>query len=220
MSETHQSTKERILLAASQIFGEKGFKGATIRRIAGQARVNVAAIHYHFGDKEALYRSVLDDAFRQGFTDFPAFPEGRQDQSPEIRLRTFIRAMFARLLSSKGWGGMAGKGRLIGSELLNPSHNIEPILDRYIRPHKDQLLLLIADILGEQKDRDLLTPCALAIIGQCIYYALAARFIEKIAPAYAPHDDNLEQLADFVWQFSLRGIVGFQGKNDNNKDAP
>lgn len=217
MNESNQSTKERIIVAAGQIFGEKGFKGATIRNIAGLAQVNLAAINYYFGDKEGLYQSVLEDVFQQGFTRFPAFSEEEKHQAPEVRLRTFIRAMFARLMSSEGWGGMAGKGRLIGTELLDPTPNLEPVIDRYIRPHKDQLLSLIAEILGSSVSREILTQCALSIIGQCIYYALASRFIDKVAPGYAPNDDNLERLADFVWHFSLQGIAGIHNKSDNTR---
>jgi AcrR family transcriptional regulator len=51
-------TRARILDAALDLFGERGLTGVTVRDIAGRARVNVAAISYHFGGKDELYRSV------------------------------------------------------------------------------------------------------------------------------------------------------------------
>jgi len=51
-------TRERILDAALDLFGERGPSGTTVRDIAKRAKVNVAAISYHFGGKDELYRAV------------------------------------------------------------------------------------------------------------------------------------------------------------------
>jgi AcrR family transcriptional regulator len=53
-----EGTRQRILDAALDLFGERGLTGATVRDIAKRAKVNVAAISYHFGGKEELYRAV------------------------------------------------------------------------------------------------------------------------------------------------------------------
>lgn len=53
-----EGTRARILDAALDLFGERGLTGATVRDIAARAKVNVAAISYHFGGKEELYRAV------------------------------------------------------------------------------------------------------------------------------------------------------------------
>jgi AcrR family transcriptional regulator len=52
------ATRARILDAALDLFGERGLTGTTVRDIAARAGVNVAAISYHFGGKEELYRAV------------------------------------------------------------------------------------------------------------------------------------------------------------------
>ena len=58
------STKEQILRAATTLFAQKGMNGTTTRDIAGLAGVNIAALHYHWGDKEellqAVYQNVID----------------------------------------------------------------------------------------------------------------------------------------------------------------
>lgn len=207
MSPHPLSTKERILQSAGNIFGQEGFKDATIRRIAADANVNIAAINYHFGDKEGLYGAVLEDVFQIGFTRFPATLVDEKDSPPEQRLRTFIRAMILRLLSTKGWGGIGGHGQLIARELLNPSPALEPILEKYIEPHKNLLLSLIVEIMAVDPGPQKLMPCAISIIGQCIYYGLASKLIGRVSREIAPREENLELLADFVWQFSLGGIT-------------
>lgn len=50
--------RDRILDAAERLFAEKGFEGASVRDLAAAAGVNLAAINYHFGGKESLYRAV------------------------------------------------------------------------------------------------------------------------------------------------------------------
>jgi TetR/AcrR family transcriptional regulator, regulator of cefoperazone and chloramphenicol sensitivity len=207
MSDLTAPTKQRILKSAGVIFGREGFKDATIRQIAKDAQVNVAAINYHFQGKEGLYGAVLEDVFHKGFTCFPATPDTGDKADPEQRLRFFIRAMFYRLQSREGWGGMSGQGRLIARELLDPSAAFEPILNKYIKPHKDLLLTIIADIMQINPGQEILMPCAISIIGQCIYYALASTVIRKISADSAPAENNLDQLSDSVWLFSLGGIA-------------
>jgi len=53
-------TKERILDAAEALFGESGFAATSLRALTGQAGVNLAPVHYHFGSKEALLGAVME----------------------------------------------------------------------------------------------------------------------------------------------------------------
>ena len=209
MSDNHP-TKERILEAAGEIFGTRGFKDATIRTIARDAKVNIAAINYHFRDKEGLYGAVLEEVFHLGFTRFPASMDLAANADPQQRLKAFIRAMFYRLQSKEGWGGIGGRGRLIARELLDPSPAFEAVLDRYIKPHKDLLINIIRDVMGTDPGPEKFMPCALSIIGQCIYYALASPVIRRISADNAPTEENLDRLAEFVWLFSLGGIAKIQ----------
>ncbi len=83
-----EETRKEILRAAERAFAASGFSGATTRQIAGEARVNVATLHYHFGGKLGLYRSVLADV---ALGDLPALPEAG---SSSDRLRRLIGAVF------------------------------------------------------------------------------------------------------------------------------
>ncbi len=52
-------TRERILDAAEALFSRHGFQSVSVRQITGEAGVNVAAVNYHFGSREALISEVL-----------------------------------------------------------------------------------------------------------------------------------------------------------------
>ncbi len=54
-----EKTRKAILDAAERLFADKGFEGASMRRITSDAGVNIAAANYHFGSKEALLKATL-----------------------------------------------------------------------------------------------------------------------------------------------------------------
>ena len=56
-------TKERILDAAERLFAREGFHNTSLRAITGEADVNLAAVNYHFGSKEALLDAVISYNF-------------------------------------------------------------------------------------------------------------------------------------------------------------
>jgi AcrR family transcriptional regulator len=57
-------TKERILEAATRIFGGKGFDGARVDDIAETAKINKQMLYHHFGNKDDLFTAVLERAYR------------------------------------------------------------------------------------------------------------------------------------------------------------
>jgi len=61
MSATKSSevTKRNIIAAANELFAEKGFEGVSLREITASAGANVAAVNYHFGNKEQLIDEVI-----------------------------------------------------------------------------------------------------------------------------------------------------------------
>jgi AcrR family transcriptional regulator len=52
-------TKTRILDTAERLFAQKGFDAVSLRNIIASAGVNLAAVHYHFGSKQALIHAVI-----------------------------------------------------------------------------------------------------------------------------------------------------------------
>jgi AcrR family transcriptional regulator len=53
-------TKQKILDAAERLIGEQGYAATSLRQIIGEAGVNLAAVHYHFGSKEELLHAMVE----------------------------------------------------------------------------------------------------------------------------------------------------------------
>src|SRR3954451_11678639 len=90
-------TKVRLLEAAGGIFAEKGFDCATIRSICERAGANLAAVNYHFGDKEQLYTQAVLEAHRCGTKLLPesVFEEG----TPAEQLRVYVHHFLDNVLA-------------------------------------------------------------------------------------------------------------------------
>jgi AcrR family transcriptional regulator len=54
-------TERRLLLAAERLFAERGIDAVSVRAINAAAGANVAAVHYHFGSKEALLEALIHE---------------------------------------------------------------------------------------------------------------------------------------------------------------
>lgn len=59
MTTNEFSTEDKILLAASKVFTEKGFSGTRTRDIAEEAGINLALLNYYFRTKEKLFEQVM-----------------------------------------------------------------------------------------------------------------------------------------------------------------
>jgi len=59
------ATKDRILDAAFAEFTKRGFAGARVDEIAGRAKCNKALLYQYYGDKEALFKHVLELKMQQ-----------------------------------------------------------------------------------------------------------------------------------------------------------
>lgn len=56
-----ETIRAALLKAARELFARRDYKATSVRDIAAAARVNPAMIHYHFGDKDGLYRAMLQE---------------------------------------------------------------------------------------------------------------------------------------------------------------
>jgi AcrR family transcriptional regulator len=91
MTRPSEITRERVMKAAERLFAERGYEGTSVRAIVAKARVNQAAINYHFAGKEGLYREVLRTAFRALTAHHLAHAEEGKAASREAALGAFVR---------------------------------------------------------------------------------------------------------------------------------
>ncbi len=59
------ATRERILEAGEDEFARKGYDGARLRDVADAAKVHHALLHHYYGDKEGLFRAVIERAIER-----------------------------------------------------------------------------------------------------------------------------------------------------------
>ena len=98
MTRPAENTRGSLIKAAVHLFAEKGFQGASVRDIVVKARVNQAAINYHFKGKDGLYLEVLKTAFEK-LTKHAGFdPEKLKSLSREDALRSFVHQQLRPLL--------------------------------------------------------------------------------------------------------------------------
>ncbi|MCR6701022.1 MAG: TetR family transcriptional regulator [Dokdonella sp.] len=99
------STRQRILGAAEELFARHGFAGASLRQVTASAKVNLAAVNYHFGSKENLIEEVFRrrlDELNARRTELLAQCRDRADLGLEDVLDAFVRPALELSLSDAG----------------------------------------------------------------------------------------------------------------------
>ncbi|HVL74775.1 MAG TPA: TetR/AcrR family transcriptional regulator [Noviherbaspirillum sp.] len=96
MTERYVKKREAILHAAAQLFNQHGIKGATLSDVAGSVGLSTNSITYYYKKKEDLVVACLLRSIEviSGICD-----EAVRGATPELRVRAFIRLLFARLAS-------------------------------------------------------------------------------------------------------------------------
>ncbi|WP_217182752.1 TetR family transcriptional regulator [Streptomyces sp. AC495_CC817] len=84
-------SRERIIAAAVDEFGEHGYDGSTIRSIAGRAGVDSALVHHYFGTKADLFAEAVGIPLRPD-VDVPAILAGPRDEVGERLIRYVLEA--------------------------------------------------------------------------------------------------------------------------------
>jgi AcrR family transcriptional regulator len=97
---TRQSSYEargKILEAALQVFGDKGYKEATVREIARIAGVAVGGLYPYFGSKEQLYVEVLREEMKRYNDRNREF----ENADPQVGIRRYIENHLEYMASRK-----------------------------------------------------------------------------------------------------------------------
>ena len=61
----------RCLECGAELFSEKGYACTSVAEICKRAGANIASVNYHFGSKDALYRSVIQYTYEQAEALYP-----------------------------------------------------------------------------------------------------------------------------------------------------
>jgi AcrR family transcriptional regulator len=93
---TTEEVRSLMLSAAVELFGEKGYAGATTRDIAARAGVSGTLLFRHFGDKERLFRAAVIEPIDQFLTDYTAgwLNAPLTAGNPDDMIRTFVTGLY------------------------------------------------------------------------------------------------------------------------------
>jgi AcrR family transcriptional regulator len=204
MQVPHQTdTRQRLLDAAGEVFARRGFRQATVREICRKANANVAAVNYHFRDKDGLYTAVLREAQRAASEKYPPTLGLGPDASADQRLHAFIRSFLLRLFDP---GRPAWHGLLMAREMVEPTAALDAIIEESVRPRYELLRAIVRDLAGPEVPEERVRLCGQSVVGQCMYYHYGRRVLARLKP---PGDDqpfDLERLADHITNFSLAAM--------------
>ena len=200
-------TRQRLLEAAGEIFAEKGFRSATVREICDHAGANIAAVNYHFRDKEGLYTEVLRFSHRcmsmkpaeEAMADLAGLP-------PREKLLAFIRLFLQHILKE---GRPAWHGKLMVREMIDPTHALDRIVEEEIRPRSLMLRHILQEVAGPGLAEEQIILCVISVIAQMVFYHHAREVIQRMKSPVTYDPAGLEKLVQHVWRFSLAAMENY-----------
>jgi AcrR family transcriptional regulator len=159
-SQEADSSRERILEAAAELFSQKGYAGTGVDELAARADIAKTAIYYHFGNKEGLVTAVLDRAAT-------AWIEGIREAASQVgdplgRLDRALTGM-RTMLEEKPW--IMKLLQLLALEVAEQKPEVRATLRSIVRRARDTITEGMRDALGvEVPDADAVAGVILALL--------------------------------------------------------
>lgn len=200
------ATRDRLLEAAAQVFAEAGFEAATVREVCRRAGANVAAVNYHFGSKQRLYRDTLLWAVRlnqASAADGLAPADATSGAEPGERLEAVVRGLAAAMLAPRPeW-----HRRLLLRELASPSPALLEVLTDGIGPTLTVLEQAVRPCLPGATPRAL-RLAVMSIVGQVLYHRVAAPVALRLLEVPAYDEALVAEIARHIAAFTRRALAG------------
>ena len=191
-------TRDRLLEAAGREFAAHGFEGATVRAICDRAGVNLAAVNYHFGDKERLYEAVVMRAHEAR----ARFEPGPAGEPAGAALRRFVHHFLRQAVfgPKDPW-----HQAVVMREIARPSAVSDRLVREAFRPQYEALRAILR-VLAPGADDRRLDALGFSVIGQCLHYKLGAVVSERVVGAEAFAALDLDYLVDHITRFTLAAL--------------
>jgi len=173
-----ETTREKIIEAAGQLFSQRGFSAITVRDIARKAGTHLSALNYHFKGKDALYREVLLHACRSALMS-PEEHEYLQNLDPRDALFLFVKGVIEQYKkqTTSHW-----ELAIIDRESWYPSPVFEEVVDEFFRPETDFIAEIIGRISGKPAGSNEVRFAIIGLIGLLTLYGYYDYFIDAVAP--------------------------------------
>lgn len=176
---TQEETRWRLLQAATEVFAEVGYHAATTREICRRAGVNLASIHYYYGDKAELYREVFRLPFLDKCNVFATLDLGQT--SLDDALYAFYNWLFPP--AEEEDPVMHLFQRLHTREEAEPSGVLGDVLVQGFRPNHEKLQALLCRELGLKKADVELDRLTFSLAGLAsVYFHGGRTAVKELAP--------------------------------------
>ena len=204
MTRPSEYTRHNIIKAAVSLFAERGYDGTSIRAIVSKARVNQAAINYHFKGKEGLYFEVLKVAF-EGYLRLDNFDLRRlKDMPREEALRSFVHQQLRPLLARDQ---MSRYIRIFAWENVRPSKVLTNFVSTGAMPFLASATELVRHFLpADTSDQDAMCA-AVSLMGQCSVFVRNREQFTKPPFNLKIDEAFVARLTDFISDLALKGMV-------------
>lgn len=196
------NTRRRLLEAAEAAFAERGFEAASVRAICAAAGANVAAVNYHFGDKQSLYIEAVRSAVRECTEFLGEAPEAIRGMPPAQALEAFIHGMARSMLSERRHSAM----QLTMRELASPTPVCEMAVQEFIRPMAHQLRDILGHLLPPGTGELELMMTGFSVVGQCLYYRQNRECSRVLLGPALNAELSPERVAAHVARFTLAAL--------------
>ena len=202
MAEQDQETRARLLNAAARLFAERGLAKVTVRDICKKARANVAAVNYHFGGKDGLYRAVVETAIATMQSTTAAARAAGEGKPPDERIRAYVSVFLQRIV---GKGHETWIHQLMLRELSDPTQALDMVAEEVLRPRTAYLCGVIGELIGCPADDPRVVRCALSVQSQ-LNSMLWSQAVARMMHAADIPPVTLDEIAEHITRFSLGGI--------------
>lgn len=197
------NTPRAIIEAAGPIFAERGYGAVTLKEIVAAAGVNSAAVNYHFGDKQGLYRAVIEHNLEKREEAAPIDTPDKKRLRVQSRLRDFVHTLMIQLLDDTLPSVMS---RLMLREAIDPTAEFDQAVEQLPKRQIMMLDAMIGELAGDRCTRAEVRRMSISVLGQCVYYRYAHKFLERIHPPVRYTRVNIEAIAEHISRFSLAAI--------------
>jgi len=196
-------TQLRIIEAAGEIFADSGYNHTTVRAICVRARVNVAAINYHFGSKKNLYLAALKYWQTKAFEKYPFDPADFTTETPAERLGAFVRTLLLRVLD-EGEGSRFAK--LMSQEFIHPTSGLDMMVEETVRPLFAFLSATVRQLFSTRAPDNTINLCCLSIAGQVFQLYMGRHMMRRLLNRESLNRQEIEGVAEHITAFSLYAI--------------
>jgi AcrR family transcriptional regulator len=197
-------TREQLLETAGQVFSEKGYAGATGKEICERSGANAAAVVYHFGGMENLYKEVIHEARRQLAPSEALAVAVARETDPKSKLTAFIGLLAGRLAGplSSTWAI-----RLISREMISPTPIFDEIRNKEMRGRAAILCGIVSELTQLPEDHPAVARACINIMAPFgVMLLITPQRIERAFPVLSFGPEGMDELTHHMVEFALGGL--------------